>query len=327
MIRCPELLAAALAGCLAAAAPAAARESPPAAELAPSDARLKRLGEHFFASAQYYRAVGAFEELALFTRDPGVARQARLGVALSFHRGLQIDEAVRAYDQLVADRGLDAGTTGWLRLLRVLARIEGSWRALRLVPPEDLLAELSPLEGHEGAPYQIVAGYHLSRLHLVLGDHPRAREVLARSQSRCRARDHAGRAGCAPLEALAQPLAWTTPDRGSPLAGALLSAVVPGLGALYARRPFDALYYFLLTTGSGLLAWDVHEPGRGPGAQKASFYVLSGIAATFYLSSVVQGWLGVERSNEVAEYERRQRILRATERPLPDTIAELGLLR
>jgi TM2 domain-containing membrane protein YozV len=197
----------------------------------------------------------------------------------------------------------------------VLARAEGSWRAIRPVPPLDLVADLQPLEGHDGAPYQILAGYHLSRLHLALADRGRAREVLARNQRRCARGD---RPGCEPLAALEGPLAWAPPVRRSAALGALLSAAVPGLGALYARRPVDAITYFLLTVGTGLLAWDVHDPARGPGAQKPSFYVLGVTAATFYLSSVAQGWLGVERTNEVDEWAHRQRVLQATELALPD---------
>ena len=306
MIRCHEILAAVLTACLTTTAVAGTE---------PDDTRLLRLGEHFYSAGQYYRAIGVFEELELFTRDPDLALRARLRVALSYHRGLQIDEAVRAYDRLMGNRELPPATAGWIRLLRVLARIEGSWRALRVTPSQDLVAEIAPLAGHEGAPYQVLAGYHLSRLHLALGDRARAREVLARSEARCSRGD---RIGCEQLAALEPPLRWPPPERRHPALGALLSALVPGLGALYARRPFDALYSFLLTTGTALLAWDVHTPRRDSSGQKASFYVLTAVATTFYVSGVVQGWLGVLRTNEVAEFEHRQRVLQATEIDLPD---------
>jgi hypothetical protein len=279
------------------------------------DARLWRLGEHFYDAGQYYRAIGAFEELALFSDDAELVGRARLRIAMSYHHGLQIDQAVAAYDALLTGPlARDDERAGWVRLLRVLVRSEGVWRELRLVPVDDLRADLAPLEGHEGAAYQVQAGYHLARFELARGDRGAARAVLARSEARCQARPVAD---CAVLARLAGPLAWAPPDERSPALGLALSLLVPGAGSLYAGSSFDALYYFGLTAGTGLLAWDVYAEERGAADQKTSFYVLAGVAATFYLSSAVQGWMGVARQNEVDAYEHRRRVLRATELPLP----------
>jgi hypothetical protein len=281
------------------------------------DDRLLRLGEHFFSTGQYYRSVGVFEELALLTRDRSMARHAHLRIALSYQRGLQTAHALAAYDKTLARYETDPALGGWLRYMRVLARLEGSWRLIDPLPIPDLLAELAPLENHQLAPYQILAGYQLVRLHLASGGAERARQLLARQQERCIRQPLEG---CEAVGRLGPLLGWSTPSRRIPLVGALLSAALPGLGALYDGRPVDAIYYLALTAGSGLMAWDIYDGRRTIGGQKASFYVLSTVAATFYLSSVVQGWLGAKRANEVAAFDHTHRVLRQTELPLPKAL-------
>jgi hypothetical protein len=278
------------------------------------DGDLLRLGEHFYRGAEYYRAIGTFEELRLFSGDDQLKRHAGLRVAMAYHRGLQIDQAVRAYDALLAELPPQDARAGQVRLLRVLARAEGSWRGLRAVPVLDLVTELEPLTHHEGAPYRTLSGYHVARFWLAAGERGAATTALERSEAQCRARPEGD---CAELARLHAALALPGPRHRSPWLGGVLSAAVPGLGSLYDGTPFDAVYYFGLTTGAGLLAWDVHQGGRGLADQRASFYVLGSVAALFYLSGITQGALGAIRFNEVERVEHRRAVLRATETPLP----------
>jgi tetratricopeptide (TPR) repeat protein len=285
-----------------------------AEERAERDEYLLRLGEHFYDAHQYYRAIGVFEELALFTSDEALARQAHLRIAMAYHHGLQIDEAVRAYDQLLARDSSDRDTAGYVRILRVLVRAEGHWRDLRFVPVTDLLAELEPLAEHAGARYQPTALYHLARLRLAHGDRAAAVTAYQRGVENCRAH-HLD--DCDAFKRLDKPLAADGPRQRSPALGLALNAVIPGLGSLYSGHSFDGVYYFGLTVGSGLMAWDIYESGHSAGDQAVSFYVLAALATTFYSASVTQGWLGVERWNEVHARERRRKILGTTELPLP----------
>jgi hypothetical protein len=279
-----------------------------------SDRDLARLGEHFYAAGEYYRAVGTFAELRFFSSDDQLKRHAALRIAMAYHHGLRVDEAVRAYDALLVDPGLGSERAGYVRLLRVLARAEGSWRGVRPVAPRELVADLEPLERAEGAPYRISSGVQIARFWLAAGERAAAAAAIERTTTRCHDRPDQD---CASLARLRAALALPPPRHRSPWIGGLLSAAVPGLGSLYDGSPFDAVYHFGLTVGPGLMAWDVHDRARSAGHQAASFYVLTSLAALFYVSSITQGALGAARFNDVEAFEHRRAVLRTTETPLP----------
>jgi hypothetical protein len=319
MTRCRDLISAlSLAFVVAALAPARAHAqhgTTTAIEgTSQRDDHLRLLGEHFYASGEYYRAVGIFEELRLFSANPALKCQASLRIAMAYHHGLQIDEAVRAYDQLLAGGGLGGDSAGYVRLLRVLARAQGAWRGVREVPPRDLIAEIEPLARSARAPYQALAGYHLARLWLAEDEPAAALAVAESTAALCRLQS---RDGCASLPRIRHALAEPRPRHRSGWIGAMLSAVVPGLGALYEGSSVNALYYFCLTVGPGIMAWEVHASHRGAESQLASFYALTSIATIFYLSGIVQGALGARRFNDVERLAYRQAVLRDTETPLP----------
>jgi hypothetical protein len=281
------------------------------------DAHLLRLGEHFYTAGQYYRAVGTFEELALFTSDARTRVHAQLRVGQSYHHGAQVDEAVAAYDVVLGALGTGADAAdlrGYVHLLRVLVRADGVWRGVVALPLGDLAAEIEPLSHDEGRAYQVLAGFHLARLRLADGDRAGARAAYEAAQARCKARPVDD---CAAVARLAGPLDAPGPRRKIPALGIALSAVVPGLGSFYTGSYFDAAYYFGLTVGSGLLAADVYDRDARFGQQNAAFYVLSALAVTFYAASVTQGWLGAVRYNEVQKYEHRRHVLEDTDVPLP----------
>ena len=293
---------------VAVASPAAARTPSPE-----DDQYLLTLGEHFYDSAQYYRAVGAFEELALFSTDAAVQRHARLRVAMAYHQGGQLALAVAAYDRLLASENVEGTRWGQLLLMRNQARAEELWSSDAPTPPADLITEIEPM-ARRGAPTEVHATYLLARLHLGEGRPDLVRELLAKGSARCEA---APEDECAALHLVTAALDIPLPADKSPVLGLGLSLVVPGLGAWYSGHRFDALYYFGLTAGAGLMAWDVHDGSRDLGDQKTSFYVLGGIAALFYASSAAQGWLGAQRHNEVARFHYRNAVLRATDAPPP----------
>jgi hypothetical protein len=303
-----------VAGLLLAVRTAHAQEAPSSPA---EDAHLLRLGEHFYAAGQFYRAVGTFEELALFTSSARTRVHAQLRVGQSYHHGAQIDQAVAAYDVVLAQLGTDAAFVdlrGYVHLLRVLVRADGVWRGVVSMPLADLAAEIEPLTHDDGRAYQVLAGFHLARLRLADGDQDGARAAYDATTRTCRARPVDD---CAAVARLAGPLAAPGPRRKIPALGIALSAVVPGLGSFYSGSYFDAAYYFGLTVGSGLMALDVYDGDARLGDQQVSFYALTALAVTFYAASVTQGWLGAVRYNEVQKYEHRRHVLEETEVPLP----------
>ena len=307
----PDRLAVALVGLIGLyASQAAAEPAPPLS--AEREAQLLALGEDLFERGLFYRAISSFEELRLLSSRPQVALQAHLRIALSYHRSLQLDEAVREYDALLARPGLPSVTAGLVRLSRAQIRAEAHWRGLRPVAEGDLVADVAPLAASDDPGYATYARYHLVRLHLAEGREAPAREEYRRAGDRCRA---SLQPGCEWLPSLEQALALPGPRRRSPLLAAALSAAIPGLGAVYTEHPVDAVYYFVLTVGSALLALDIHDRQQGLGEQRASFYVLGSLSALFYSASVLQGYASARRFNEVARHDHRRQILQTTERP------------
>ena len=277
------------------------------------DDRLERLGEHYYGRGMYYRAIGAFEELALFSEDPALRRYARLRIAMAYQRGGQHGDAVAAYDELLADPALVDPEAGWVRIQRALARGDRALDDPRGEPADVIAAELAPLAAGD-APYATLAGYHVARLRLLAGDRRGARGARDEVARRCAARPVDD---CAVLARLDAALAARGPRRRSPALALTMSAVVPGLGSVYSGNTVDGLYYAGLTSLFALGAWDVHDRDRAFGDQKVSFYVLGTAAIVTYGANLAQAWFGARRFNLVEDLRFRARVIRDSALPLP----------
>ncbi len=280
----------------------------------PLAARTAHLAAHFYEKAQYYRAIGAYEELALFADDDATRRFALARIAMAYQHGEQLEDAIAAYDVALAAPGVDDTLGGWLRIQRAVARAD-----LALARPlahslDDVTAELEPLTRVDGAPYAVLARAELARLELARGLGDDAARTIARAKQGCAARPVDD---CAVIDRVAVAAKDSGPRHRSPLLGLAMSAIVPGLGAIYSQRYVDAIYYVGLIGGSALGAWDVYDPSRSAGDQKTTFYALTTVAATFYLANVFQGYIAAERFNAVEQYHYEQRLLDATRFDLP----------
>ncbi len=112
---------------------------------------------------------------------------------------------------------------------------------------------------------------------------------------------------------LAQPRAEV-----SPALAAVLSAVVPGSGFFYAEHGFDAILHGGATLLAGWLAFDSWHTDRGVSEQRASTYVLGGLAALLYTSNVIASYDTAQRLNQIrAERLGQTLLLGAEPTPLP----------
>ncbi len=82
------------------------------------------------------------------------------------------------------------------------------------------------------------------------------------------------------------------PYRSSFIA-AMLSAVVPGLGKVYAGRTYDGIYSFILNAGSFYLAYDACKNRRKP-----ELYLYSGIFLFFYTGNVYGSFISARDFND-----------------------------
>jgi hypothetical protein len=264
-------------------------------------ARAATLAKRHYDAGEYYRAIGSYEELALFATDDAIRRYAAIRIAMSYHHGKQFGDAAKHYD-IALSLPLDADLAQALRIQRALARAE---RVLD-EPGGDALdaiaAELAP-SVDDGA-HRELALYSLARIQALGGRTSDARQTAARID---------GPSAAVLQRALASP----APSRRSPWLGLTLSTVVPGAGSVYGGHLVDGLYYFGLTTLSGLGAWEVYDGSRAWTDQKVTFYALGSLAVVFYAANLVQGYISVARRNESARLAHRRALWRATARPLP----------
>lgn len=280
----------------------------------PGSSYLRTLGDYFFGQAHYYRAIGTYAELALFSTDPDVKLYGHLRIAMAYHLGGQLKDAVAAYDRTLDGFRLDETADGFIRLQRSVARAEIAIRDSKPTSTDALVAEFRPLTERPGQPYAVLAQFHLARLHLLDADEPAARKVLASAISACGTRPVPD---CAVLERLDTALHVRRPARRSPTGGLLLSAILPGAGSAYSRHYVDALYYLGITSLSALGAYDVYTSSRGLDDQKATFYGLATVAVMTYAANLVQGYASAVRFNAVEKHEFRRRVLQNTALPLP----------
>jgi hypothetical protein len=272
--------------------------------------RLTRLAEHHYRNGAYYRAISAYEELALFTTDEATRRYAAIRIAMSYHHGHQLDDALPAYRAALALAG-NGDAAQALRIQLALARIERSFDEPGADAFDAIAAELAPSTA--AGRYRPLALFQLARIEGLAGRRAAARTTLATLHTACLSPV----AGCDLAPVLARALDQPPAARRAPWLGVALSLAVPGAGSVYGGHLVDGLYSFAFTTLSGLAALDVYRTERAWTDQPAAFYGLAALAAIFYAGGAVQGYVSVARSNAVAELDARRALWQATEAPLP----------
>lgn len=81
-------------------------------------------------------------------------------------------------------------------------------------------------------------------------------------------------------------------QRKSPLLASFLSAVVPGLGKVYIKRPGDALFSFGMTGFAGLVSWQAFKADL-----LITGIVCSGMTLSFYFGTIYGSYIGTQLYN------------------------------
>lgn len=272
--------------------------------------RLTRLAEHHYRTGQYYRAISAYEELAVFSADDATRLFAAVRIAMSYHHGHQLDDALGAY-RTALGLARDGDAAQALRIQLALARVERSFDQPGSEALDAIAAELAPSTA--GGGYRALAVFQFARIEGLAGRRDAARKTAAALRAACLP----PAMGCSAEPLLLRALDRPPAARRSPWLGVALSLVVPGSGSVYGGHLVDGLYYFALTTLSGLGALDVHDGGRSWTDQRATFYGLAALAAIFYAGGAVQGYVSVARHNALVELEARHALWQDTDLPLP----------
>lgn len=89
----------------------------------------------------------------------------------------------------------------------------------------------------------------------------------------------------------------------SPTISALLSAVVPGLGKVYNKRPEDGLFAFGMVNLFGFTAFKAYQSGL-----VVTGVVTSGLALTLYLGTIYGSYVGCQLYNQELETNWSQKL-------------------
>ena len=107
------------------------------------EARALRLAEHHYRATEYYRAISGYEEVALFASDDATRRYAAIRIAMSYHHGRQLGDAVDRYATAL-ELTRDPDIAQALRIQRALARAERTFDEPGTEALDAIAAELSP---------------------------------------------------------------------------------------------------------------------------------------------------------------------------------------
>ncbi|HEY4242172.1 MAG TPA: hypothetical protein VGM88_20275 [Kofleriaceae bacterium] len=274
--------------------------------------RAERIAAHEYAAGEYYRAIGGYEEVSLLSADNDARTRAAIRIAMSYHHGHQLADAIDAYDRALA-LPLPVEQATALRIQLALAKAERVYEEPGSEAFDAITAELEPSSLPSAGSPEIRgrALFELVRIDLLAGRRDRALHAAAELTYAC------GPAACGLAAPLAAALRVPRPPHRAPWLGVVLSAVVPGAGSVYGGRTIDGIYYFALTTASGLGALDVYEPHHSFGDQHAAFYGLAALAAVFYAGNVLQGYVSVHRYNDVSALDARRAVWSQTGAPWP----------
>ncbi len=268
-----------------------------------ADDRTAQLADHFYAAGEYYRAITAYEELSLFATDEPTKLRAAIRIAMSYHKGHQLDDAVEHY-RVAIGLAHDPELARTLRIQLALARVEKRFDEPGSEALDAIAAELAP------SATDAFGRFTLARIEGLAGRHADAVRDL-----------HAAWLTPAPVcrlePALARALDREPPGHRSPWLGVAFSAVLPGSGSVYGGHLVDGLYYFALTALPALGAYDVHDGHRAWTDQKVTFYGLAGVAAVFYATNLLSAYISVARHNAVTELDARRALWRDTESAMP----------
>src|SRR6185503_10513201 len=143
--------------------------------------RLTRLAERHYRAGAYYRAISAYEELALFAGDDRTRLYAAVRIAMSYHHGRQLDDALGAYRAALALADGDAAQA--LRIQLALARVERSFDAPGSEALDVIAAELSP--STTSWQYRQLALYQRARIEALADRRDAARKTAAELRAAC----------------------------------------------------------------------------------------------------------------------------------------------
>lgn len=199
---------------------------------------LRSFADHLFNKGDYDRAITEYERFVFLQPEDSKAPEARLQIAEAYVKLGNTEKAIEQFKAL--QRDLPRQSEGKKAALRLAEVYYQSGRyANALDELEKYLADHSKEPGTEAIHQK------MSMCHLRLGEVEAARMLLASMTADSQSK-----------ELLALTDRYDDIPGKSPALAAGLSAIMPGAGQLYVKKPHDALIAFLL---NGVFIWAAVE--------------------------------------------------------------------
>jgi len=233
----------------------------PAADTSIDPPKILSFANHLFATQDYLRAAIEYERYLYLSDTENDTILFKIGLCHQLRE--RYDYAVQAFMKIMNSDKSELTTSARLAYLYNQSKLE-NWGAIQ------------QFDSRTDAEYYF---QYLAHLHQ---DSTIFNPAILNSIT-----DDSLRELIADTEAQRQKL-----QRKSPLLASFLSAVVPGLGKVYIKRPGDALFSFGMTGFAGLVSWQ---------ALKADLLITgiacSGITLSFYLGTIYGSYIGTQLHN------------------------------
>jgi tetratricopeptide (TPR) repeat protein len=203
--------------------------------------RQFQFAEYYFKQGEYYRAIGEYERFIYFYPSSDKIERARFKIGLCFLHGEQYAEAIKSFDELIADyknteyalKSYITKSKAYARLKRYDAALTGIKNLITVAPSQQIRDK---------------AYYEGGWIYLEMGLWEKAQEFFDKISVKNREKYH--------LRTMVMELDKKLPlKRKNPMLAGFL-AVLPGAGHLYCERKKDALISFLL---NGAMIWGAYE--------------------------------------------------------------------
>jgi hypothetical protein len=245
-----------------------------------------RFADHLFRTGDYLRALGEYQRAAFLDSLETDRRCARMMIAESHYALGDFSAAARAFDEATTTFDYELTRYGLARSLLQLGRFTAARRysdqirdtaLLRQATVVSALASFRQFDFRNGA----------DRLSSSADSSVCAAASLARTR---------------------------LPERGRFL-GSALSTLVPGLGQVYAGRPGDGLYSFLIVgTCAAVSYYYWRNPDQDPGRVKLGIF--AGLTLLFHAGNVYGANLAARDFNRL----QKRNLLRRIETALSDVV-------
>ncbi len=244
---------------------------------------INSFADYLFDNEDYYRAITEYERVIFMFPNHPLSNKARFQIGMAYLMGEKWEIAINHFENLVKNyHDQEIGKQSFFMIAETYYKKKDYQQAIGAY--KDFLENYSDDHMHDEA--HIRLGWSFLRINNINKAQKEFRSVSTYSPKRAEA------------EKVAQEvIKINDAPHKSPLVAASLSAILPGLGQLYAERPGDATVSFLL---NGLFIWGIVEAFNN--GNNALGIILTGVGLGWYTGNIYNA------TNNAYKFNQREKI-------------------